>query len=47
MHCAVYYDTPAVEEEEESSHPHVECEVPWEFFLHTNQLIPPLQIILF
>ena len=35
-------NTPAVEEEEESSCPYVECEVPRELFLH--QLIPPLEI---
>ena len=36
--------SPAVEEEEESSCPCVECEVPRELLLHTDQLMPPLEI---
>ena len=32
------------EEEEESSHPCVECEVPRELLLHMHQLMPPLEI---
>ena len=36
--------SPAVEEEEESSRPSVECDVPRELLLHTDQLIPPLEI---
>ena len=39
-----HYNTPAVEEYEESSHPCVECEVPRELIIHTNQLMPPLEI---
>ena len=31
-------------EEEESSCPCVECEVPRDLLLHTDQLIPPLEI---
>ena len=30
--------------DEESSWPYVECEVPREFFLHTDQWMPPLEI---
>ena len=33
-----------MEEEEESSCPCVECEVPRELLLHTDQLMPPLEI---
>ena len=33
-----------VEEEEESSRPCVECEVPRKFLLHRDQLVPPLEI---
>ena len=33
-----------VEEEEESFHPCVECEVPRELLLHRDQLMPPLEI---
>ena len=33
-----------MEEEEESSYPCVECEVPRELLLYTNQLMPPLAI---
>ena len=40
----MHFNTPAVEEEEESSCPCVECEVPRELLLHTDQLIPPLEI---
>ena len=36
--------SPAVEEEEESSHPCVECEVPRELLLHTDQLMPHLEV---
>ena len=36
--------SPAVEEEEESFRPCVECEVPRELLLHTDQLMPPLKI---
>ena len=31
-------------EEEESSRPCVECEVPRELLLHRDQLMPPLEI---
>jgi len=34
----------AVEEEEESSRPYVECEVPKELPLYRDQLMPPLGI---
>ena len=33
-----------MEEEEESSCPCIECEVPRELLLHTDQLMPPLEI---
>ena len=33
-----------MEEEEESSRPCVECEVPRELLLYTDQLMPPLEI---
>ena len=33
-----------MEEEEESFCPLVECEVPRELFLHTDHLLPPLEI---
>ena len=33
-----------MEEEGESSRPCIECEVPREFLLHTDQLMPPLEI---
>ena len=33
-----------MEEEEESSGPYVECEVPRELLLHRDQLMPPLEI---
>ena len=39
-----HYNTPAVEEEEESSRPCVECEVSKELLLHTDQLMPLLEI---
>ena len=32
-----------MEEEEESSRPCVECEVPKELLLHRDQLMPPLE----
>ena len=37
-----HYNTPAVEEE--SSRPFVEYEFPKELLLHTDHLIPPLEI---
>ena len=40
----MHYNTLAVEEEEESFHPCVECEVPRELLLHRDQLMPPLEI---
>ena len=33
-----------MKEEEDSSHLCVECEVPRELLLHTDQLMPPLEI---
>ena len=36
--------SPVVEEEEESSRPCVECEVPRELLPHRDQLMPPLDI---
>ena len=33
-----------MEDEEESSCPCVECEIPRELLLHRDQLIPPLEI---
>ena len=36
-----HYNTPVVEEEEESSRPCVECEVPRELLLHRSELISP------
>ncbi len=33
-----------MEEEEESSHLYIECKVPRELLLHTDQLMPPLEI---
>ena len=36
--------SPAVEEEEESSRPRVECEVPRELLPHRDRLMPPLDI---
>ena len=33
-----------MKEEEESSHTYVECEVSREFLLHTDQLMPSLEI---
>ena len=33
-----------MEEEEESSCPCIECEAPRELLLHTDQLMPPLEI---
>ena len=33
-----------MEEKKESSRPSVECEVPRKLLLHTNQLMPPLEI---
>ena len=40
----MHYNTLVVKEEEESSHPCVECEVPRELLLHNDKLIPPLEI---
>ena len=42
--CSIVQYSLAVEEEEESSHPCVEFEVPRELLLHTEQLMPPLEI---
>ena len=39
-----HYNSLGVEEEEESSHPCVECEDPRKLLLQTHQLIPPLKI---
>ena len=39
-----HYNTQAVEEEETSSCPCIECEVPKELLLHRDQLMPPLEI---
>ena len=33
-----------MEEEEEASHPCLECEVSWDLLLHSDQLMPPLDI---
>ena len=44
VECNIVQCSLAVEEEEESSHPFVECEVPRELLLHRNQLMPPLEI---
>ena len=46
MHCNMlptHHYTPAVEEEE-SSCPCLECEVPRKLLLHTDKLMPPLKI---
>ena len=42
--CITLQCSAAVEEEEESSHPCVECELLRELLLHTQQLMPPLDI---
>ena len=39
-----HYNTPAVHNEEKLYCPCVECEVPRELLLHTDQLMPPLEI---
>ena len=44
VECSTVQYRPAVEEEEESFCPCVECEVPRELLLHTDQLMPPLEI---
>ena len=44
LECSTVQCSPAVEEEEKSSCPCVECEVPRELQLHTDQFIPPLEI---
>ena len=41
VECSTVQYSPAVEEEEESSRPCVECEVPRELLLHRSKLIPP------
>ena len=41
MYNTVQLETPAEEEEEESSRPCVECEGPRELLLHRSELIPP------
>ena len=43
LECSTVQCSPVVEEEE-SSLPCVECEIPIELLLHTNQLMPPLEI---
>ena len=43
LECSTVQYSPAVEEEEESFRPCVECEVPRELLLHTDQLMPPLE----
>ena len=43
VECSIVQCSPAVEEEE-SSCPFVECEVPRELLLYTEQLMPPLEI---
>ena len=40
----MHYNSPVVEEEEESSCPCVECEAPRELLLHRDKLMPPLEI---
>ena len=45
VECSIVYCSPEVEEEDvESFHPCVEYEVPRELLLHTDQLMPPLEI---
>ena len=44
VECSTVEIIAAVEEEEESSHPCVECETPRELLIHTEQLMPPLLI---
>ena len=45
LECSTVQCSPAVEEEEESSHPCVDSEFPRELLLHTDQFKPPLEII--
>ena len=42
VECSTVQYSLAVEKEEESSRPCVECEVPRELLLHMSELIPPL-----
>ena len=44
LECSTVQCSPAVEEEEESSRPCVEWEVPRELLLHRDHLMPPLVI---
>ena len=44
VECNIVQCSAAVEEQEESSRPCVECEVPRELLLHRDQLMPPLEI---
>ena len=44
VECSTVQCSPVVEEEEESSWPFVECEVPRELLPHRDQLMPPLDI---
>ena len=44
LECSTVQCSPAGEEEEKSSHPSVECEVPRELLLHRDHLMPPLVI---
>ena len=40
----MHYNSPVVEEEEESFYLCVECEAPRELLLHRDKLMPPLEI---
>ena len=42
--CSTVQSSPAMEEEEESSSPCIECEIPRELLLYTRKLMPPLEI---
>ena len=44
VECSTVQYSPAVEEEEESSRPCVECEIPRDLLLHRDHLMPPLEI---
>ena len=44
LECSTVQCSPGVEEEEESSRPCVEFDVPRKLLLHTDQLTPPLEI---
>ena len=44
VECSTVQCSPAVEEDKESSCPCLECEFPRELLLHTDKLIPPLEI---